>query len=193
MGAHCAAARRRCPASEIARLAAILQPTRRTSDFAARQRRVSRGASPTAAPFARWAQAQRAAAQGAGLRDRHAVAQEDRHAARRRRPPTQMDAIADLADRYSFGELRVSHEQNLMLRRRAAERPARALERAQGARARDAEHRPSDRHRLLPGRRLLLARQRQVDSDRRGDPARASTTSTTCTTSATSSSTSPAA
>ena len=28
---------------------------------------------------------------------------------------TQMDAIADLADRYSFGELRVTHEQNLVL------------------------------------------------------------------------------
>src|SRR5213076_2902272 len=27
----------------------------------------------------------------------------------------QMDAIASLADRYSFGELRVSHEQNLIL------------------------------------------------------------------------------
>ena len=27
----------------------------------------------------------------------------------------QMDAVADLADRYSFGELRVSHEQNLIL------------------------------------------------------------------------------
>src|SRR5262249_47654757 len=27
----------------------------------------------------------------------------------------QMDAIADLAERYSFGELRVSHEQNLVL------------------------------------------------------------------------------
>ena len=27
----------------------------------------------------------------------------------------QMDAVADLADRYSFGELRVSHEQNLVL------------------------------------------------------------------------------
>src|SRR4029079_505406 len=27
----------------------------------------------------------------------------------------QMDAIADLADRYSFGELRVTHEQNLVL------------------------------------------------------------------------------
>jgi sulfite reductase (NADPH) hemoprotein beta-component len=28
---------------------------------------------------------------------------------------SQMDAIADLADRYSFGEIRVGHEQNLML------------------------------------------------------------------------------
>src|SRR5690606_2459149 len=27
----------------------------------------------------------------------------------------QMDAVADLADRYTFGELRVSHEQNLIL------------------------------------------------------------------------------
>ena len=27
----------------------------------------------------------------------------------------QIDAVADLADRYSFGELRVSHEQNLIL------------------------------------------------------------------------------
>ena len=45
----------------------------------------------------------------------------------------QMEAIADLADRYSFGELRVSHEQNLILadvRRRdlpALWREARAL------------------------------------------------------------------
>jgi sulfite reductase (NADPH) hemoprotein beta-component len=36
------------------------------------------------------------------------------------RPPgdataDQMDAIADLADRYSFGEIRISHEQNLVL------------------------------------------------------------------------------
>ena len=30
-------------------------------------------------------------------------------------PPTQMDAIADLAERYSFGEIRVNHEQNLTL------------------------------------------------------------------------------
>jgi sulfite reductase (NADPH) hemoprotein beta-component len=45
----------------------------------------------------------------------------------------QMDAIADLADRYSFGELRVTHEQNLVLadvredRLQALWREARAL------------------------------------------------------------------
>ena len=54
------------------------------------------------------------AAQGRGLRDRDAVAEAGR------RPPgdataEQMDAIADLADRYSFGEIRVGHEQNLVL------------------------------------------------------------------------------
>jgi sulfite reductase (NADPH) hemoprotein beta-component len=27
----------------------------------------------------------------------------------------QMDAVADLADRFSFGELRVAHEQNVVL------------------------------------------------------------------------------
>ena len=27
----------------------------------------------------------------------------------------QMEAVADLADRYSFGEVRVTHEQNLVL------------------------------------------------------------------------------
>jgi sulfite reductase (NADPH) hemoprotein beta-component len=51
-------------------------------------------------------------------------------------------------------------------------RPARAL--AGGARAGLAtpNHRPADRHHLLPGRRLLLARQREVDPHRRGRPAR---------------------
>ncbi len=39
----------------------------------------------------------------------------------------QMDAVADLADRYSFGELRVSHEQNLVLADVRAGRPARPV------------------------------------------------------------------
>ena len=105
----------------------------------------------------------------------------------------QMDFIADLADRYSFGELRVSHEQNLILADVRKTRPVRALAGGQGAGARHAEHRPAHQHRLLPGRRLLLARQRQVDPDRAKPSSAASTTSTTCTTSASSTSTSPAA
>src|SRR5207344_2172688 len=59
------------------------------------------------------AQAQRSPAQKGGLRRRHSVPEENRRAARRchRRADGK---IADLADRYSFGELRVSHEQNLI-------------------------------------------------------------------------------
>ena len=45
----------------------------------------------------------------------------------------QMDAIADLADRYSFGEIRVGHEQNLVLPHVAQKRSARALAEARGA------------------------------------------------------------
>ncbi len=45
----------------------------------------------------------------------------------------QMDAIADLADRYSFGELRVSHEQNLILADVRQTRPPRAVAAAEGA------------------------------------------------------------
>ena len=52
----------------------------------------------------------------------------------------QMDAVADLADRYSFGELRVSHEQNLMLADVRAARPARAVA---GSASRSAWPRPT--------------------------------------------------
>src|SRR5208337_132655 len=57
---------------------------------------------------------QRSLAQGAGLRDRNRVAQGDRRAARRRqrRPDGR---LADLAEDYSHDEVRVSHEQNLIL------------------------------------------------------------------------------
>ena len=83
----------------------------------------------------------------------------------------QMDAIADLADRYSFGELRVSHEQNLIFAD-VAKRDLHALWRELRALgARDAQHRAADEHHLLPGRRLLLARERALDPGRRGDPA----------------------
>ena len=36
-----------------------------------------------------------------------------------------MDAIADLAERYSFGELRVTHEQNLVFADVLQSRPVR--------------------------------------------------------------------
>ena len=83
----------------------------------------------------------------------------------------QMDAVADLADRYSFGEIRVSHEQNLVFADVPHARPARAVAAAQGAGLRHAQRRPAHQHHRLPGRRLLLARQRRLDSGGRGDPA----------------------
>ncbi len=55
--------------------------------------------------------------------------------------------------------------------RRRAIAPVRALARTARAGRRHAEHRPADRHHLLPRRRLLLAGQRQVDPDRRSHPA----------------------
>ena len=39
----------------------------------------------------------------------------------------QMDAVADLAERYSFDELRVTHEQNLVLPHVRVSRSARGL------------------------------------------------------------------
>ena len=83
----------------------------------------------------------------------------------------EMDAIAELAERYSFGEVRVTHEQNLVLADVLQNDLHGLWVRLQALGLRDAEHRPPHRHRLLPGRRLLLARQCQVDPDRRGDPA----------------------
>ena len=84
----------------------------------------------------------------------------------------QMDAVADLADKYSFGEIRVGHEQNLALPH-VAKRDLPALWRALDAdRPRDAECQPDHRHHRLPGAGLLLARQCALDPDRAGtDPA----------------------
>ena len=66
-----------------------------------------------------------------------------------------MRVVADLAERYSFGELRVSHEQNLispMCRKSIARR----LENPEGQRHGDTQRRLADRHHRLPGRRFLL-------------------------------------
>ena len=80
----------------------------------------------------------------------------------------QMDAIADLAERYSFGEIRVGHEQNLVLPH-VAQRDLPALwARARRHRRRDAERQPGHRHHRLPGARLLRAGQCALDPDRAG-------------------------
>ena len=83
----------------------------------------------------------------------------------------QLDAVADLADRYSFGQLRTSHEQNIILADVEQSQLFDPVGRTARARFRHAEHRLADRHHLLPGRRFLLPGQRQVDPDRRIDPA----------------------
>ena len=83
----------------------------------------------------------------------------------------QMDAIADLADRYSFGEIRVGHEQNLVLPH-VAKRDLPALWKAlDKIGARDAERQSGLRHHRLPRAGLLLARQRALDPDRAGTDA----------------------
>ena len=49
----------------------------------------------------------------------------------------QMRTVAALADEFSHGEIRVTHEQNLVLPNVKKRRPVRALERARGCRAGD--------------------------------------------------------
>ena len=76
----------------------------------------------------------------------------------------QMEAAAELADRFSGGEARVTHEQNLLLP--WVPRPvARAVPGRQGTGPGQAQHRPADRHDCLPRRRLLLAGQRAQPAD----------------------------
>ena len=83
----------------------------------------------------------------------------------------QMDAIADLADRYSFGEIRVGHEQNLVLPH-VAQRDLHALWQAlDDGRHRHAQRQSCLRHHRLPGPRLLQPRQRALDPGGAGDRA----------------------
>jgi len=78
-------------------------------------------------------------------------------------PPSKMDTLADLADKYSFGEIRVGHEQNLALPHVARRRPAGFVEGARQGRAGDAERQPGVRHHRLPGAGLLsLANARSI-------------------------------
>ncbi len=81
----------------------------------------------------------------------------------------QMDALANLADRYSFGEIRATYDQNLVLADVREVRTARPVARAQRSRPRHRQHRPADRHDLLPGPGFLLAGQCALDPHRGAD------------------------
>ena len=105
----------------------------------------------------------------------------------------QMDAIADLADRYSFGEIRVGHEQNLVLPH-VPQRDLPALwEALDTDRRRHAERRPRLRHHRLPRSRLLQPRQHALDPGGAGADAAVPQISTRSARSAACTSTSPAA
>ena len=80
----------------------------------------------------------------------------------------QMDAIADLADKYSFGEIRVGHEQNLALPHVAKRDLPQLWKALDQHRPRDAERQSGHRHHRLPGAGLLLAGQCALDPDRAG-------------------------
>ena len=178
------------PREEIARLAAhFADPPYR--EFV-RDSVAHRAAVADSRPFARWVE------RNVRAHKRRGYAIVTLSLKRTGTPPgdvtaDEMEAIAALADRYSDGEVRVTHEQNLVFADVVQSDLHALWTQAQGARARHAQHRASDRHRLLSRRRLLLARQRQIDPDCRSDPASLRRSRLSCTTSATSSSTSPAA
>src|SRR5215467_8867779 len=116
------------------------------------------------------AQAQRSSAQAAGVRRGDAVAQEDGRAAGGRH------LGADGKNRRPRRPLFVRRAPGLAraepdLRRRAAVRPPQPVGRPACAGLRHAKHRAAHQHHLLPGRRFLLPRERQVDPGGRGDPA----------------------
>ena len=81
----------------------------------------------------------------------------------------QLELVADLADRYSFGEIRSTHQQNLVL---ADVRSASCTSfgKLAGRRPGHRKYRLPDRYDLLPRRRLLLTGQRQVTSRGRSHP-----------------------
>ena len=104
-----------------------------------------------------------------------------------------MEQAAALAERFSHGELRVTHDQNLLLPWVRESDLLALWQAARDGRLRDAEHRPAHRHDRLPRRRLLRAGQRALDPGGRSRSPSASPISTSCTTSATSTCTSAAA
>ena len=119
--------------------------------------------------FALWVDQKVARAQGAGLRDRQHQPQADRRHPRRRHRPSRSTSMADLAERYSFDELRV----DARAEHRPAARPQGDLyavwQALDDGRARRGQSRPDQRHHRLPGPRLLQPRQRPLDPGRAED------------------------
>ena len=62
----------------------------------------------------------------------------------------QMDRVADWAERYGFGEIRISHEQNFVLPRRAPDPTPRAVSGSRGAGSGEPQRGAFERHDLLP-------------------------------------------
>ncbi len=83
----------------------------------------------------------------------------------------QMDAVADWADRFGFGEIRDRARTELRAARRTRVGAVYVVDAGARATTCVVESRQTDRHYLLPGWRLLLACQREVDSDCRSDSA----------------------
>ena len=189
VGAPARTARRRCRARRSrASPARFTRPAYETSP---RQTSHSRGGRRQP-PFARWAERNVHPHKGRGY------ASVTLSLKKTGVPPgdvtaEQMDAIADLADRYSFGELRVTHEQNLIfadVRQSDLHALWHEAARRSGSRRRTSACSPtsSAARAATSARSPTRSRSR---SPRRSSAA--STTSTTCTTSASSTSTSRAA
>ena len=82
----------------------------------------------------------------------------------------QMDLVADLADQYSFGELRTSHEQNVILADVRQDDLFDLWQKAKTGGLATPQHRAPHRHHLLPRRRSVRPGQRQVGAHRQGHP-----------------------
>ena len=80
-----------------------------------------------------------------------------------------MDAVADLADQFSFGEMRVTHRQNLTFTDVKQDELFALWEKLEALDLAAANHSADRRQHLLPGPRLLRARERALDPDRAGD------------------------
>jgi sulfite reductase (NADPH) hemoprotein beta-component len=78
----------------------------------------------------------------------------------------QMEAVADIAEEYAFDEIRVSHEQNLILPHVALDDLPADLSPPRCGRPRDGQRRSRHRYHRLPRPRLLRSGQRPLDPRR---------------------------